>query len=134
MQLATVAAALYFPASQSVQEDAPDEATEALYLPTPQPMQATDDVDPVLGLYFPAPQSVQVSFIPDTSLNLPAEQSSQAVPALFEALPVGQLKQDADCGQKFPLFVAPEADALVVPAESFTFHERSLLQQVPAVA
>ena len=78
-------------------------------------------VVPALVVYLPYPHSEQYTETPVALLYLPAGQSSQAVPALFDTLPAAQLKQELDTGQKLLLAVAPAADANVVPAEFFTF-------------
>jgi hypothetical protein len=84
------------PASHSVQDETLVAVGDALYCPVPQLTHTVAVVEPVFGLYFPAPQAVQPAFIPETSLYLPAEHSSQAVPAPFDTLPVGQLKHELD--------------------------------------
>ena len=85
----------------------------------PQLTQSASDVEPVTSLYFPALHAVQAWMTaPSTSLYLPAVHGSQAVPALFEKLPAGQLKHDVVAGQKLSLGAAPSADANVAPDES----------------
>ena len=133
VQLAAAAASPYFPASHIVQEEALVAVVDVLYCPVPQLTHAVAVVDPVFGLYFPAPQAVQADIDPETSLYLPAGHSSQAVPALFDAFPAGQLKQEFDWGQKFALLASAAADAKVVPTEFTTFHEFSVLYD-PGVA
>ena len=82
-------------------------------------------VVPALVVYLPYPHSVHTTEKTVALLYLPTEQSSQAVPALFDTLPAAQLTQELDTGQKLLLAEAPAADANVVPAESLTFQEFS---------
>jgi hypothetical protein len=125
-QLAAAVVSPYFPASHGVQDEALVAVVDELYCPVPQLTQADIKVDPVFSLYLPAPQAVQADFDPDTSsLYLPAEHSSQAVPAPFDTLPAGQLKQVTDWGQKYALLAFAAADAKVVPVEFVTLHEFS---------
>ena len=109
--------ALRFTVKHSEQADAEDEPG-GLEPKAPQLTQSASDVEPLSSLYFPALHAVQAWMVaPSTSLCLPAGHNSQAVPALFEKLPAGQLKH-VDTGQKLSLGASPFADANVAPDES----------------
>ena len=87
-------------------------------MPAAHLTQDAADGDPVLMAYFPALQALHAAMAPpSTSLYRPAGQRSHAVPALFDALPTAQLKQELDTGQKSELAASPFADANVAPDE-----------------